>query len=1055
MNRKTKRQILIIDEKIGNSEYLPRLLNSHGFSAFSLYTLQEAEKTLEEIRSSLLLIMDAASACRAWHAGREYLENLLSGIPLIFLFNDDSELKDVSALAGKTMTCGYIKRGSSDVLIRAAIDAAFKLTGSWRESETRRQDLSETKGKHPVNNRMPAGADKMFRLVIDTIPGHLYWKDKDLKFSGANLLFALDAGLSSPEQLIGLGEKDIEWKGGMIADEPEDLEVMNSGKPIIHAVVPYLMPSGEQRWYRKNKIPLKDADGQTIGILCTYDDITLAKLNEDELAESRAQLQGIFDASLIGVALLRDRTFIKINSALCKTLGYTESEMLNREARMIYPDDAEYKRVGTELYSGLAEHGQAVVEARMITKDGRLLDTLISASPVDHNKPNGDVCASLNDITDLKQAENEAREKEQRLRGIASNVPGVIYQFYAEDSGKYGVSFMSDKAPVLFGIDGSVKDFFAEFVSRVHKDDRLRFFESIRKSIEFLSQWEFEGRFVKYSGEIMWFRAMSSPVRQKDRIVFNGVIIDITDMKIVEEELRRSEERFRSMIQGSLDMILLLDSNNLLTYESPSVSRILGYEEGFFLGRSPFQLVHPDDLDLVMREMAFVYNTENAGVPTEFRFKHSSGKWLYLEAVASNLLSNAAVNGIVITARDITGRKLAADALSMSEAKFRNIFENMSVGYYRTGLDGSILDVNPACLRLLGFDSVEDAREFLGNRTSNIYASLEDWKTVRDTVMAQPDPPVFTVRFKRKNGTEFTAELKMKIVTDRDGRQMNVEGLVEDISERVKTQEMLIQSEKMLTVAGLAAGMAHEINNPLGIILQNAENAMHRLLDNLPGNLQAAESAGIDFKNLGRYVEMRKINQYLVSIREAGARAARIVGNMLQFSRSADSKFDYLDINAVIDKTLDLAMNDYDITRNYDFKKIRILKKYSPLPEIRITEIQVEQVFLNILKNAAQAMFTKKYMDNEVPEIIISTELKDNHIEIIFSDNGPGMDENTRKKIFEPFYTTRQPGSGTGLGLSVSYYIIVNGHGGTITAESSPGKGAGFVITLPVKTGTE
>jgi len=96
-------------------------------------------------------------------------------------------------------------------------------------------------------------------------------------------------------------------------------------------------------------------------------------------------------------------------------------------------------------------------------------------------------------------------------------------------------------------------------------------------------------------------------------------------------------------------------------------------------------------------------------------------------------------------------------------------------------------------------------------------------------------------------------------------------------------------------------------------------------------------------------------------------------------------------------------------------------------------------------------MSTKNHAENEKPEITISTHHENNSVVITFTDNGPGMDENTRKKIFEPFYTTKQPGNGTGLGLSVSYYIIVNGHGGTITAESTPGKGSSFIITLPVK----
>lgn len=1194
---KKNNSILIIDQTADNARSLQTLLNGRGYTVYCAFSCPDAEKNINEYQGVDLLLVDASLAWTPGPAGSRTIGDIISGIPVIFLFDDDSEITRISGLAALSMTCGYLARKSGADLVTATVDTTFRIINFFNQSEARKQELeaaseelqaameeleetneeltaanallaeSESKFRtvfqnapipisisemntgicldvnnrflenskvtreqvvgrrltdvfslinpgdearlievlkqegeidgypiatenaggsrrdsllsvYPVeiNNvlcalsmladitslkaaeaelvekdRMLAETNSIFRIVIDTIPGYIYWKDKDLKFAGANRFLSENAGFPSPESIIGLGEKDMPWYDPDENLDAEDMEIMNSGNAILDRIIQKTPVRGITRWYRKNKFPLKNAENETIGILCAYEDITRNKLNEDALNESRAQLQGIFDASMVGVALLRGRHFVKINSALCRTLGYSEDEMLNSEARMLYPDENEFNRVGGKLYGNLSKNGQAVVEAKMVTKDGRVLDTLISASLVDHKNPDGDVCAALNDITDLKRAENEAREKEERLRGIASNVPGVIYQFYADNNGRYGLSYMSDKASVVFGINSPLEDFFQEFVSRVHKDDRLRFFESIKQSVEYMSTWEFEGRFIKYSGELMWFRAMSSPVRQTDRVIFNGVIIDVTDRKIAEEELRRREDRFRSMIQSSSDMIFILDSNNLITYESPSASRILGYEEGFFLGRSPFQLVHPDDLDLIMNEMVLVYRRENNGTPTEFRFKHSNGVWVYLEAQASNLINNPAVNGIVLTARDITDRKLAGDALRMSESKFRNIFENMSVGYFRSGLDGGLLDVNPACLRIFGFDSVDDARQFLSNRTANIYASRDDWKMVRDTVMADPDPPVFTVRLKRKNNSTFPAELKMKIVRADDGAPMNVEGLIEDISGRLKTQDILIQSEKMMTVAGLAAGMAHEINNPLGIIMQNAENAMHRLLDDLPGNIQAADTAGVDFKKMREYIESRRIRQYLVSIREAGARAAKIVGNMLQFSRGVDSKFDYLDINTVLDKTLDLAANDYDITKNYDFKRIRIVKRYGVLPEIRCTEIQLEQVFLNILKNAAQAMSTKIYGSGESQEIIISTSSGNDSIEIVFTDNGPGMDDNTRKKIFEPFYTTKQTGDGTGLGLSVSYYIIVNGHDGTIMAESSPGGGSSFIITLPVK----
>jgi len=257
----------------------------------------------------------------------------------------------------------------------------------------------------------------------------------------------------------------------------------------------------------------------------------------------------------------------------------------------------------------------------------------------------------------------------------------------------------------------------------------------------------------------------------------------------------------------------------------------------------------------------------------------------------------------------------------------------------------------------------------------------------------------------------------------------------------------------MITVAGLAAGMAHEINNPLGIIMQNAENAENRIFGDLPGNSSAALEAGTDIMNIKKYATTRKIDTYLKDIHEAGTRAAKIVGNMLQFSRGSESKFNYVNLNYIIDKAIDLAMNDYDLKKKYDVRKIRLMKDYGELPDIQCQETQIEQVFLNIFKNAAQAMGSKKFSDDEIPSLRIMTSLISENVKIEISDNGTGMNDNIRKRIFEPFFTTKDPGSGTGLGLSVSFYIIVNGHRGTITVESSPDRGSTFIITLPVSAG--
>jgi PAS domain S-box-containing protein len=272
---------------------------------------------------------------------------------------------------------------------------------------------------------------------------------------------------------------------------------------------------------------------------------------------------------------------------------------------------------------------------------------------------------------------------------------------------------------------------------------------------------------------------------------------------------------------------------------------------------------------------------------------------------------------------------------------------------------------------------------------------------------------------------------------------------IDDVTEQARVEEIMMQTEKMMMVGGLAAGMAHEINNPLGAILQNAQNIERRISPDLPANIEAARAAGISLDNVHAYLEKRGIIGFLSHIRVAGSRASKIIMNMLKFSRKSESHRESANLGEIIDQVLELAANDYDMKKNYDFKHIQVVREIdnSMLP-VTITVLEIEQVLLNIIKNAAQAMSTGQLRRDPVLTVRVRHEGKIAVVEI--EDNGPGMDESTQRRIFEPFFTTKAVGVGTGLGLSVSYAIITNNHHGSIEVVSQPGEGALFVIKLPI-----
>ncbi|WDP91402.1 MAG: HAMP domain-containing protein [Desulfobacter sp.] len=274
---------------------------------------------------------------------------------------------------------------------------------------------------------------------------------------------------------------------------------------------------------------------------------------------------------------------------------------------------------------------------------------------------------------------------------------------------------------------------------------------------------------------------------------------------------------------------------------------------------------------------------------------------------------------------------------------------------------------------------------------------------------------------------------------------------VDDVTENVRMEQMVVQSEKMMSVGGLAAGMAHEINNPLAGMMQNAQVVLRRINEDMPASIDAAKEAGTTIEAIRDFMKKRGINRQLESIHHAGVRASQIVHNMLSFARKDNTGKAGQNLAEILDLTLELAQSDYDLKKQYDFKTIEIQREYAPdLPLVSCEASKIQQVFFNILKNCAEAIQDVKDRKGESPKFILRVFKKGHDVVVEIEDNGPGMDELVRKRVFEPFFTTKPVGQGTGLGLSVSYFIITESHGGKMSVVSSPGKGARFIIQLPV-----
>ncbi|MEN8188609.1 MAG: ATP-binding protein [Thermodesulfobacteriota bacterium] len=334
---------------------------------------------------------------------------------------------------------------------------------------------------------------------------------------------------------------------------------------------------------------------------------------------------------------------------------------------------------------------------------------------------------------------------------------------------------------------------------------------------------------------------------------------------------------------------------------------------------------------------------------------------------------------------------------------------------------------------------LSDVFPHLGEEFDEIRKSIED----NVAISKQKDSCPTLGTMKKSEVTIFP------LATD-DGKRAVIR--VDDITDRLKMQEMMVQTEKMMSVGGLAAGMAHEINNPLGGILQACQNIERRLSPELARNSEVADEYGLTIGKIQEYCQNREIFSMLAGIRDSGERAADIIQNMLLFSRRSESSLEECRVADIIERVLALAANDYDLKRKYDFRHYAISRNYEQDLTVYCVRTEIEQVILNLLKNAAQSFKVREKQEVE-PCIGISAEKEGDQVEIRVTDNGPGIPEEIRKRIFEPFFTTKGVGEGTGLGLSVSYFIVVDQHRGKLEVISRVGEGTTFVISLPQERG--
>jgi PAS domain S-box-containing protein len=276
---------------------------------------------------------------------------------------------------------------------------------------------------------------------------------------------------------------------------------------------------------------------------------------------------------------------------------------------------------------------------------------------------------------------------------------------------------------------------------------------------------------------------------------------------------------------------------------------------------------------------------------------------------------------------------------------------------------------------------------------------------------------------------------------------------IDDSTRREMLEQRILQTEKMHSLDGLAAGIAHEVNNPLSAIINGIQNINRRLEPSREANAEVAAATGVDLEKLAEYLQQREIKFFLESIEEGAHRASNIVSNMLNFSKPNSSVQESCNINTLLDQAIHFVLKDYELHNNSSFSDLDIEKKFADdLPDMELPPLELQQVFINLLRNAEQAISSKCNTIDELEDyqgrISLETRLDGEDLIIVIGDNGCGMTDQTLRKVFDPYFSTRHKSGGHGLGLSTVYRIIKSQLDGEIEVRSAIDVGTQFIITL-------
>lgn len=784
--------------------------------------------------------------------------------------------------------------------------------------------------------------------------------------------------------------------------------------------------------------------GDELGVLANSFDSMAKSLIEREavkdsmlksLQESEEQYRSLFETSTQGIIIYDHPGIIKLaNPAMMTLLGaaYLDEIRGCRYLDFIHPDDRAESavRIG-KIFQNIHEtpndigSGQVNVpirEHRMIRTNG---DVVIVESTGAAFQSQGKMYIQglFRDITERKRLEETLRQTYEFNQRLLDTSPAFIVAIGADGKtrmmNRAMLEFLNYKAEEIEGCD-----YLTTFVPEEDRSILKAIFKDIMESGKTTIN---ENRIIGRSGSMCLIEWHGQPVLNMDgKFDFVvGVGIDITDRKRAEEELREKELKYRLIFENAPLGLLHFDQNGIITACNDIFIKMVGSSRELLIGLNMLNLLDVYMVAAVRKALngqIGLYEGEYESVAVK---KKTWVKCIFAPVLLEN---NQFLGGTGIV-DDITDRKQAEEALRKSEGKYRNLFENAIDGIFQTTVEGQFISANPALARIFGYESPDELTSSLSDIAHQLYVDPEKRSKYLQIIKKNGYIKSFDAEFYRKDGKKIWLSLTSHEVRNDEGELQYIEGTAKDVTELKTIEKQLFEAQKMEAVGRLAGGIAHDFNNILGAIIGYSE-----LIE------LTIEEPDTDTQR--RYIEQ---------VLKASERAKSLIAQILAFSRHAEYEKKPVDMKIITKEVLKLLQSTLP-------KTISIRQNITNKPAMIYADpTQIHQVLMNLCTNAVHAMgerggilevnLSQAFItSNEYPH---DPDMKPgSYVKLSVSDTGHGIDKAIMDRIYDPFFTTKVFGEGTGLGLSVVYGIIKN-HEGTIRVDSNLGEGATFNVYIP------